>query len=156
MNEKPDIAALRAELESFYAEKIPAAQQMRAQLSDYNNEFLTLSAPLSLNHNDHGNAFGGSLYNLAVLAGWTALFLECRKHIENPHIVTRDAQIRFRHPVNEDTIEAVCRLPNQRQWDGFFAHYEKSGQTTISLSSTIKSGGEIAARLETLYVLLNK
>jgi len=156
MSDNPDIAALTDELTALYAEKIPAAHHMQAKLSDYNSEFLTLSAPLSVNHNDHGNAFGGSLYNLAVLSGWTALYLECRKHINNPHIVTRDAQIRFRHPVTEDVIEAVCRLPNQRQWDGFFAHFEKSGQTTISLSSTIQSGGEIAARLETLYVLLSE
>ena len=154
MSKKPDLKKLQAEIAEFYAENIPAAQQVQAELSDYTNESLTLSAPLSLNHNDHGNAFGGSLYNIAVLAGWTALFLECRDRIERPHIVTRDAQIRYRHPVTENVIEAICKLPNKRQWDGFFAHYEKSGQTTISLICTIASGGEIAARLEALYVLL--
>lgn len=156
MNNHVDLKALQSELAAFYAENIPAAAQIQATLAGYTKEYLTLAAPLVVNHNDHGNAFGGSLYNLAVLAGWTALFLECRKHIERPHIVTRDAQIRYRHPVTEETIKATCKLPNERQWDGFFAHYEKSGQTTISLSCTIASGGEVAARLEALYVLLGK
>lgn len=157
MRTDSDINTLNAELQTFYADNIPAAASMGAGLCAYDDEKLVLSAPLSKNHNDHNNAFGGSLYNLCVLAGWTALYLRCKDIINRPHIVTRDAQMRYRHPVNQEIIEATCKLPNARQWDGFFAHYEKTGQTTLSLSTTVYGGhADFCARLDAVYVLLGE
>lgn len=141
-------------LQSYIDEHIPSIRAAGATLSSYNSDILVLSAPLSKNHNDHGNAFGGSLYNLALMSGWAALFLECSKKIDKPNIVTRDAQIRYRQPVNDEHIQISCRLPSERQWEGFFAHYDKTGKTSISLSSTITSGGETAVRFEGVFVLV--
>ncbi|MGB1192390.1 MAG: YiiD C-terminal domain-containing protein, partial [Pseudomonadales bacterium] len=94
-------------------------------------------------------------FNVALMACWGALYLECRKHIENPNIVTRDGQIRYRHPCDEKIIRANCRKPNERQWEGFFAHYEKTGKTSLSLTSKIMNGDDIAAYFEGVFVLLS-
>ena len=134
---------------------LPSIDAAGVSVETENNEQLILSAPLTLNHNDRGNAFGGSIFNIALMACWGALYLECRKHIANPNIVTRDGQIRYRHPCDEKIIRATCRKPNQRQWDGFFAHYEKTGKTSLSLTSKIMNGDEIAAYFEGVFVLLS-
>ncbi len=141
-------------LNDFITQHLPSIDAAGVAVDTENSEQLILSAPLALNHNDRGNAFGGSIFNIALMACWGALYLECRKHINNPNIVTRDGQIRYRHPCDEEIIRASCRKPNQRQWDGFFAHYEKTGKTSLSLTSKIMNGNEIAAYFEGVFVLL--
>ena len=142
-------------LNAFITQHLPSINAAGVKVESQNDEQLILSTPLSLNHNDRGNAFGGSIFNIALMACWGALYIECRKHIENPNIVTRDGQIRYRQPCVEETIRATCRKPEARQWDGFFAHYEKTGKTSLSLTSKIMNGDEIAAYFEGVFVLLN-
>ena len=79
-------------------------------------------------------------------------------NLANSEEIKEKNEINVQFTLNESdiNISAECKLPNPRQWDGFFAHYEKSGQTTISLACTIKCKDEIAARLETVFVLLSK
>ena len=146
-------------LNQFIAEHLPSIQAAGVSVTEHNDSELIMTAPLALNHNDRGNAFGGSIYNIAMMACWGTLYLECIKHIDEPslckpNIVTRDGQIRYRHPCTEETIQVSCRQPNARQWDGFFAHYEKTGKTSLSLTSKIMSGGEICAYFEGVFVLL--
>lgn len=142
-------------LNDFITQHLPSIDAAGVAVETHNESSLVLSAPLALNHNDRGKAFGGSIYNIALMACWGALYLECRKHIENPNIVTRDGQIRYRHPCDEKIIRANCRKPNERQWEGFFAHYEKTGKTSLSLTSKIMNGDDIAAYFEGVFVLLN-
>ena len=143
-------------LNEFIREHLPSINASGVELEYYDHEHLVLSAPLALNHNDRGKAFGGSIFNIALMACWGALYLECRKKIEKPNIVTRDGQIRYRHPFDEKIIRATCRLPNQRQWDGFFAHYEKTGKTSLSLTSKIMHGDDVAAYFDGVFVLLGE
>ena len=84
------------------------------------------------------------------------MYLACVQRFEDPNIVVRDGQVRYRRPCREKTITATCRNPNARQWDGFFAHYEKAGQTTLSLTSKIYDGDEIAAYFDGVFVLLGQ
>jgi len=141
-------------LNEFITQHLPAINAAGVEVDQHTESELILTAPLSLNHNDRGNAFGGSIFNIAMMACWGTLYLECRKHIDNPNIVTRDGQIRYRQPYTDPIIKAACRQPNQRQWDGFFAHYEKAGRTSLSLTSKIMSGEEICAYFEGVFVLL--
>ncbi len=141
-------------LDEFISEHLPSVHSCGVTVEAHNTEQLILAAPIALNHNDRQNAFGGSIFNIALMACWGSLFFECRKHFEHPNIVTRDGQIRYRQPCSEEIIRATCRQPNARQWDGFFAHYEKTGKTSLTLTSKIMNGNEIAAYFEGVFVLL--
>ena len=138
----------------FIAAHLPSIHSSGITLTEENESELVVSAPLALNHNDHGNAFGGSIYNLALMACWATLHIECRRHIDKPNIVTRDGQIRYRHSCDQSPLVARCRRPNPRQWEGFFAHYEKTGKTSISLTSKIMNGDDVAAYFDGVFVLL--
>lgn len=143
-------------LDDFINQHLPSIDACGVKLESYDAEQIVLAAPLALNHNDRGMAFGGSIFNIALMACWGALYIECRKHMERPNIVTRDGQIRYRHPCEDEIIRASCRIPNQRQWEGFFAHYEKTGKTSLSLTSKIMHGDEIAAYFDGVFVLLGE
>ncbi|MDB4453615.1 thioesterase domain-containing protein, partial [Pseudomonadales bacterium] len=52
-------------LNEFITQHLPSINAAGVTVESQNNEQLILSAPLSLNHNDRGNAFGGSIFNIA-------------------------------------------------------------------------------------------
>src|SRR5699024_8302898 len=58
------------ELERFMCANIPLAAATQMRFVDYGDQRLQISAPLSANGNHHGTAFGGSLYVVALAAGW--------------------------------------------------------------------------------------
>lgn len=143
-------------LHEFIRQHLPSIDACGVEVDSYDESQLVLRAPLALNHNDRNKAFGGSIFNIALMSCWGALYMECRKHMDSPNIVTRDGQIRYRQPYDEPIIKAACRMPNQRQWEGFFAHYEKTGKTSLSLTSKIMNGDEIAAYFDGVFVLLGE
>ena len=145
-------------LDEFINDHLPAISAAKIEVESYTDTQLIISAPLHMNQNDRGNAFGGCLYNIALVACWGTMFLKCSEKIAKPNIVTRDGQIRYRHPCDETIIRATCNIPVERQWDGFFAHYEKTGKTSLSLTSQIMSGhhNETAAYFDGVFVLLDE
>ena len=144
------------QLQHYLADHFPAVASEGIAFDSESDEYLVLAAPLEKNHNDQQTAFGGSLYNLALMSCWVTLYRACSQHIQKPRIVTRDAQMRYRHPVTSASIRASCRKPNPRQWEGFFAHYQRAQRTSITLTSRINSGDEVAAYFEGVFVLLGE
>ena len=64
------------ETEAFFYEQIPLTRAMGVRVESYDGQQLVLTAPLALNHNHLGTAFGGSLSALATLAGYGLLWLD--------------------------------------------------------------------------------
>ena len=60
---------VRAMLE-HHLDTIPMVRAMQVGVGDIEPSRLQLTAPLSINLNDKGCAFGGSLVSLMTLAGW--------------------------------------------------------------------------------------
>lgn len=145
-------------LQAYITQHLPHAKATGVSLDGFSDttgeNTLDMSIPLSQNRNELGQGFGTSLYTLSHMACWSALYLKCSEHIEQPKILTRDAQIRYRHPVMSDRIVAHCRLPNPTQWKGFFAHYKNTGKTTLTLTSRIYNGKDIAVYFDGVFVLL--
>ena len=82
---------LLRETEAFLHDQIPLTQAMGVRLESYDASGLILTAPLAPNHNHLGTAFGGSLATLAILAGYTLLWLELGDR--SSHIVIQESQI---------------------------------------------------------------
>src|SRR4051812_27285912 len=88
--------------------KIPITRAMGVRVVEYDGERLILSAPLELNVNHLGTAFGGSLNALAVLSGYGLLWLVLRE--ADCHIVIRESSISYERPVRGEII-AICVCP---------------------------------------------
>jgi len=102
-----DPAAL-AQTGSFLHLHFPLSQAMGVRVESHDERGLMLTAPLELNHNHLGTAFGGSLGALALFAGYGLLWLEIGD--ENCHIVIRSSAIRYEKPVH-GPLRALC-LPS--------------------------------------------
>src|SRR5688572_29184778 len=92
--------------ELFLHEKIPITRAMGVRVTDYDVDKLIIEAPLLLNHNHLGTAFGGSLGTMAMLAGYAMLWLELSEC--DCHVVVRDCSLKFKRPVRGD-IRACCK-----------------------------------------------
>ena len=68
---------LRA-LDAHYR-SMPPVKAMDITIAAREGDTLSLRAPLALNVNDKGCAFGGSLVSLMTLAGWGLVTLRCRQ-----------------------------------------------------------------------------
>lgn len=146
----------KEQINRYIHEQLPSMAAMGASVESVDETALILTAPLDQNHNGHGSAFGASLYSVAMMSCFAAMYLACREHFDSPTIMIRDGQMRYRQPCDQPIIRASCRMPNIRQWEGFFAHYEKAGKTTLSLTSKILQVDDVCAYFDGLFVLVGE
>ncbi|MGB8355903.1 MAG: YiiD C-terminal domain-containing protein [Chthoniobacteraceae bacterium] len=140
---------LLGETEQFLHQQIPLSRAMGVNVEGYDGKQLVLTAPLPLNHNHLGTAFGGSLSAIATLAGYALLWLELDDR--ECHIVISKSSISFRRPV-EGIIRAVCHRPGDAALAGFKKKFALKGKAQIRLTVTIGEEGRTAVDFEGIYV----
>lgn len=142
---------LAKETEKFLHEQIPITRTMGVTVESCSEERLVLSAPLEVNHNHLGTAFGGSLASVAVLAGYSMLWVKLGNR--NCHIVIRDSKVRYLHPVQGD-IRAVCRMPEPATWSAFMKRFHERGKARIRLKVFIEEDGRSCVEFDGEYVAI--
>src|SRR5450432_2933317 len=142
-------AELISETEEFLREQIPLARAMEVHVESYDSRQLTLTAPLSANHNHLGTAFGGSLAALVMLAGYALLWLELEDRAA--HLVIAESTLKFRRPVT-GVIRAICRRPEAAALAQFKADFAATGKARLQLEVTIEEDDEPALEFEGTYV----
>ena len=131
---------LKARLDQFVESHLPLGRAMGLEVDHYDGQSLSLTAPLNLNDNDKGTAFGGSLYCAAVMAGWGYFYLRCLQYNLNegaPNIVISKSEIEYLAPVDANTITATCSDADPVIWDAFLSRYEERGKAKVQLTATI-------------------
>ncbi|MDB6175675.1 MAG: thioesterase domain protein [Chthoniobacteraceae bacterium] len=142
---------LLQEIEGYFHEKIPITRAMGIRVVLYDKRQLILQAPLALNHNHLGTAFGGSLSAVATLAGYGMIWLALGDR--NCHVVIRDSALSFRRPVRGD-IRAVCRLPEEKRMEVFKLDFARKGKARIALKVTVEEEGEVAVDFSGTFVAI--
>jgi len=137
-------------LERTLHEQIPLTRAMGLTVQAYTDDALTLVAPLERNFNHKSTAFGGSLYSVAVLAGWGLLFLKLRESDKKGRIVIQESRTRYLSPVDGDIV-ATCRLDTG--FERFLRVFDRRGVARIDLVSTVASDGETAMDFQGRYVV---
>jgi thioesterase domain-containing protein len=139
------------ETEASFHRLIPITRAMGVQLTGYDGSQLVIEAPLSLNHNHLGTAFGGSLNTIATLAGYGLVWLELGDPAS--HVVIRESSIAFRHPVTKD-IRAICRRPDQATMTEFKEHFLRKNRARLRLRATIEQDGKVCVEFEGVFVAM--
>src|ERR1700685_987157 len=100
---------------------------------------VVLRAPLALNANYKGTAFGGSLYSVAVLTGWAwaTRYLETR-HLP-ADVVIQESNTQFLVPV-EGELRACAAAPSEAQIAKFCRMLQRAGRGRIRLRVEIRFG----------------
>lgn len=123
-------------LTQFFIDHLPITQFMGLEVESYNGDTLILTAPLEPNINDKQTAFGGSLYNTAVMACWGMIYLKTQeKNITCNQVVT-EGNMKYIAPV-EGRIRAICHAPSEEELASFFDHFERKGRARINLEAAI-------------------
>ena len=131
--------------------QIPLTRAMGAQVVSYDDGHLTVTAPLTLNHNHLGTAFGGSLSAGATLAGYALLWLELRDR--TAHVVIRKSTMDFRRPVLGE-LRAVCRAPDAATLATFHSDFARKGKARLELRVEIMHAEEVAVLFTGTFVAL--
>ncbi|WP_273430230.1 YiiD C-terminal domain-containing protein [Chitinibacter tainanensis] len=133
-------------------EEIPLTREIGLSVASASPHLIELAAPLAPNINHKCTAFGGSLYAVAVLAGWSMVF--ARLHVAglHAHIVIQDAQIEYLLPVVE-TINARCELASDGEFERCLKLFNRKGRGRIELAVQIVTAQGVAVRFRGNYVI---
>ncbi len=144
-----DLAADLKEIEEFFHQQIPLTRAMALHVEAYDGAQLVLTAPLALNHNHLGTAFGGSLAAMGMVAGYGLVWLMLGKR--EGHVVVRDSSIHFRRPVR-GILRAICRRPDEATVADFLRKFATERNAHLLLDVTIENDGRVAVQFEGTFV----
>jgi thioesterase domain-containing protein len=142
---------LPEDIEAFLHGKIPVTKAMAVSVESYDDDRLVVTAPLDVNHNHLGTAFGGSLAAIATLAGYCLLWLELGD--KDAHIVIRSSKVSYDRPVR-GKIRAFCDRPSEQAMARFRKSYERTGKARIKLAVTIEEEGNVCVEFDGTYVAI--
>jgi thioesterase domain-containing protein len=111
---------------------------------------VVLRAPLALNANYKGTAFGGSLYSVAVLTGWawvTRYLATCGIAAD---AVIQESSMRFLLPVQGE-LHASVATPGAAQIDKFRKMLQRAGRGRIRLRVDIYYEQHLATLFEGVF-----
>jgi thioesterase domain-containing protein len=111
---------------------------------------VVLRAPLALNANYKGTAFGGSLYSVAVLTGWAWVtrYLAARGFAADA--VIQESSVRFLVPVQGE-LRARVAAPSDAQIEKFRKMLQRAGRGRIRLRVEIIYNQTLAALFEGVF-----
>lgn len=149
------MSEISKKLTDFFEAHLPLAQFMQMEVESYDGNQLVLTAPLEPNINDKQTAFGGSLYNLAVMTCWGMLYLKTQeKGLKCNQVVSKGA-MGYLAPVT-GTLRAVCNAPSEEELTTFFEHFERKGRARMNLAANIECNGKVAVEFEGQYAILKE
>lgn len=140
-------------LSTFFDNHLPITGYMGLQVESYDGQTLVLYAPLEPNINDKATAFGGSLYNVAVMACWGLAFLKTQEHGLVCNQVVAEGHISYKAPVH-GAIRARCSAPEPARMAQFIDTFNAKGRASIVLNATVECSGKVAVEFEGKYAIL--
>ena len=139
-----------------YCRGMPPVAAMQVEVEGMRGDALRLTAPLSANVNDKGNAFGGSLTSLMTVAGWGLVTLKLRVAGLKAEVYVADSQIRYLAPLYDDLVAEAVFAEGQA-WDLFVDTLVQRGRARIQVDARVLlPEGGLATMLSGRYVAIAK
>jgi thioesterase domain-containing protein len=138
------------EAEQYFHEQIPITRAMGVRVVAHGENEFVIEAPVALNSNHLGTAFGGSINAVATLAAYGLLWLELRE--QGVHVVVAESSIRFLRPVRT-TIRATCPRPDREGWKAFRLRLTEEGKARINLRVNVVEDGQATAAFEGTFAV---
>lgn len=142
-----------AALEKRILTDIPLARHIGVRVVEFDGSSLALGAPLAANSNHKGTAFGGSLFSLAVLAGWALLTAKLRERGVDGELVIQHSRVNYLVPVTGDLV-ARTMLPTGPELERFLRAVDRYRKGRIRLRVAIEHAGREAVHFEGTFALL--
>ena len=144
-------AAMSKELVSMWHLGIPVTAFMQLDIETCDEQLFSLTADLNSNINVHQTMFAGSIYSLATLTGWGAVYTELRdKGIDNKNIVLAKGEIAYKAPIDHKPVAMVQR--DQLSLD--ITLLEQNKKLRADLEVNVVCQNVIAAQFNGRFVVL--
>jgi thioesterase domain-containing protein len=141
------------ELEKKLHNEIPLTKVMKLKIDKYTNKELITSAPLAININDKGTAFGGSLSTITIISSWSLCWLISKElNIDSKNIVVIKNENSYLRPVTKDII-CNTKKPTKEEISVLKAKIDKKGSASIKIESKIIEDDNICVEFEGTYVI---
>lgn len=142
------------ELQAFLSTHLPLARAAGVSIDGYDGETLVASAPLENNINDKLTAFGGSLYNLCVIAAWSITHLKAKELGLTGDIVVAKGEINYLRPLREKLV-AKAFSPDKESLDKACRYYEARGKAVFVVNAEIRdSSNEVCVNFTAKYAVV--
>jgi thioesterase domain-containing protein len=142
-----------AELEQYLHQEIPLSRAMAVAVLSVTADSVLLQAPLNPNINHHDTVFGGSASALAILAGWSLLYVRLGHEAISGRVVIQRHTMEYERPM-AGTFTARAALEEPQRWGAFRLMLERHGKARISVTSVLEQAGNIAAWFRGEFVAL--
>lgn len=138
-----------SELENYLHEQIPASKALGIRVKTSSRDQVELIAPLKSNLNHKKTAFGGSISVIAILSGWSLVFL----HLQGSknEIVIQESTISYLKPVTND-FSSISSYEENAEWKKFVQSFHRRGKGRITVMSKLICNGELVATHSGTYV----
>jgi len=139
-------------LQSVLNKEIPLTNAIGLEIINYSHNEITVFAPLEKNINHKCTAFGGSLYSVCVLAGWSLIYALLKENNVNGHIVIQESNIKYLKPVDQN-IKAQCSFNDNAHKMRFLKTYQRKNKARIQLTTKILQNDNDAVIFTGSYVV---
>lgn len=134
--------------------QVPLIAHMGVDLVSWDGATVIVEAPLAPNLNTHGTAFGGSLYNVAAMTGWSAVHLTLMDAGHTPSVWVAKGEIEYKTPVRGVLRGTATVSAESRQQ--LLQAYESKGRGKMTVDVVIQEGGQDAVILKAVYAAMVK
>lgn len=138
-----------AAFEQFLCDNIPLAHATGTKVDRFDDQGLQVIAPLAPNSNHHRTAFGGSLYVVALAAGWGLTYLLLQEANIRASLFVRSAQAEYLRPVTGQLI-ALANTPKPAELADFKQTYNTSGSADLTIRIHMDCNGKRAFELRAI------
>jgi thioesterase domain-containing protein len=141
------------ELQQKLHNEIPLTKMMDIKIQDYNEKELITTAPLSININDKGTAFGGSLSTMTIISSWSLCWLISKElGFDSKNIVIIKNENSYRKPVTKDIV-CYTQKPTKEEIEILKRKLETKKSASIKINSVIIENNEICVEFQGYYVI---
>ena len=133
--------------------EIPLTKMMDIKIYSYTDKNLITTAPLDININDKGTAFGGSLSTMTIISSWSMCWLISQElRFDSKNIVVIKNETSYIKPVTKD-IFCYTQKPSKNELEILNNKLKEKGSASIRIKSKILEDNEICVDFEGIYVI---
>ena len=144
---------LLEELQNKLHNEIPLTKYMNIKIKEYNEKELITTAPLGININDKGTAFGGSLSTMTIISSWSLCWLIAKElGFDSKNIVVIRNENSYKKPVTKD-IFCYTQKPSKEEIQRLKEKLETKKSASIKIISYIIEDNETCVEFEGYYVI---
>jgi len=141
------------EIQNKIHTQIPMTKLMQVELKTLDDITLITTAPLNININDKGTAFGGSLNTLTIISSWCmAYYISKKFNINDSSIVISKNETKFLRPVTKDII---CNtfVPQKDELSQLKLSLDKKSRGSIIINAQIVEDEKVCVNFKGTYII---